>query len=102
MDIRKGLASGVFAAAVLAFAPNTASAENMNVPLLAAQCVVCHGPAGASHIQMPTIDDLSAKQIKNNLRAFRDGKRPQTIMGKISKGFSDAQIDAIAEYFGKK
>jgi cytochrome c553 len=36
------------------------------------------------------------------MRAFRDGQRPATIMHQLSKGYSDAQIDAIAAHFARQ
>jgi cytochrome c553 len=33
------------------------------------------------------------------MRAFRDGKRPATVMHQIAKGYSDAQIEAMASWF---
>ena len=33
------------------------------------------------------------------MRAFRDGQRPATVMHQIAKGYSDAQIDAIAGWY---
>ena len=33
------------------------------------------------------------------MRAFRDGKRPATVMHQIAKGYTDAQIDAMAAWF---
>ena len=33
------------------------------------------------------------------LRAFKAGTRPSTIMGQLSKGFSEQQIDQLAAYF---
>ena len=33
------------------------------------------------------------------LRAFRDGSRPATVMHQIAKGFSDAQLQQVAGYF---
>jgi len=100
MNFKTGLATGLFAAAVLTFAPSGASAENMNPQLLAGTCVVCHGPGGESQGHIPAIDELSAKAIGDRMREFRDGKRAATIMDKIAKGFSEAQIDAIAAHYG--
>lgn len=102
MDIRKGLAMGFFSAALLGFAPNHAAAENMNPELLGATCVVCHGQGGHSQGHIPAIDAMSADKIATTMREFRDGKRANTIMGKIAKGFSDAQIDLVASHFGAK
>ena len=33
------------------------------------------------------------------MQAFKRGKRPATVMHQIAKGYSDAQIDALAAYF---
>lgn len=102
MDIRKGLATGVFAAAVLAFAPGSASAENLNPELVAGTCVVCHGPGGVSQGHIPSIDGMSADRIATIMAEFRDGKRPGTIMPKIAQGFTPAQIQLLANAFGAK
>jgi cytochrome c553 len=36
------------------------------------------------------------------MRLFRDGKRPATIMHQISKGYSDQQIEQLADYFARQ
>jgi cytochrome subunit of sulfide dehydrogenase len=33
------------------------------------------------------------------LKAFQRGERPSTIMQQIAKGYSDAQIEALARWF---
>jgi cytochrome c553 len=33
------------------------------------------------------------------MRAFRDGQRPATVMHQIAKGYSDAEIEAIAGWY---
>jgi sulfide dehydrogenase cytochrome subunit len=35
------------------------------------------------------------------LKAFRSGERPSTVMGRLAKGYSDAEIDALAAYFSQ-
>jgi sulfide dehydrogenase cytochrome subunit len=35
------------------------------------------------------------------MRAYKSGDRAATIMNRIAKGFSDAEIDALARYFAK-
>ncbi|MFM7343556.1 MAG: c-type cytochrome, partial [Betaproteobacteria bacterium] len=37
--------------------------------------------------------------IAAQMRAFKSGARPATVMHQLAKGYSDAQIDAIAAYF---
>lgn len=102
MNIKTSLAVGLLAVAALPFAPTSASAQNMNPELLVSNCVVCHGPDGASLGHIPAINTLSAKEISGHMREFRDGKRAATIMDKIVKGYNDAQIDLIAEHLGAK
>jgi cytochrome c553 len=36
------------------------------------------------------------------MRAFRDGSRPATVMHQIAKGYSDQQIELIADYFARR
>jgi cytochrome c553 len=33
---------------------------------------------------------------------FKEGKRPATLMHQIAKGYSEAEIAAMAEYFSKQ
>ena len=33
------------------------------------------------------------------MQAFRDGKRPATVMHQLAKGYSNEQIDALAAFF---
>ena len=68
---------------------------------LAATCAACHGTDGraAEGQAMPALAGLARERIAAELRAFRDGGRPGTVMPQIAKGYSDAQIDALAAYF---
>ena len=100
------LSASVFGAAV-AVVFSTASvlaqeAAKPNAALIAANCAVCHGQAGAGAGDIVKINEQSARQIAENMRAFRDGKKPSTIMGRITKGYTDPQIDAVANHLGKK
>jgi cytochrome c553 len=36
------------------------------------------------------------------MRAFRDGARPATVMHQIARGYSDQQIDLMADYFSRR
>ena len=67
--------------------------------VLAANCANCHGTAGAAAGAMPSLAGQSATYIAEQMRAFRDGKRPATIMHQLAKGYSDEQIAAIAAHF---
>jgi cytochrome c553 len=68
---------------------------------LAAACAICHGTQGKPAPDAPLIPlaGLPQDHIASQMRAFRDGKRPATVMHQIAKGYSDAQIDAMAAWF---
>jgi len=68
---------------------------------LAAGCAICHGTQGKPAPGAPLIPlaGLPREHIATQMRAFRDGQRPATVMHQIAKGYNDAQIEAIAVWF---
>lgn len=73
-----------------------------NAAYLAANCANCHGTTGNAKGAMPSLAGQSKAFIVEQMTAFRDGKRPATIMHQLAKGYTDAQIDAIAEHFSRQ
>ena len=69
--------------------------------MLASSCAACHGTDGKSPGSMPSINGKSSKFITKALKEFRNGKRPSTVMGRHAKGYSDEEINLIAEHFSK-
>ncbi|OFZ72571.1 MAG: cytochrome C [Betaproteobacteria bacterium RBG_16_64_9] len=69
---------------------------------IAANCANCHGTDGRSVGGMPSLAGRPREALVQTLKEFRDGKRPATIMHQLSKGYSDAQIDAVAAYFASQ
>src|SRR5438874_653157 len=63
---------------------------------LANGCFACHGPNGRSPGYIPSLTTLSAADIAGKLKRFKQDEISSTIMGRQAKGFSDAEIDAIA------
>jgi cytochrome c553 len=91
------------AAAALAAAVSApgASAQQADGRLLALSCFNCHGPGGKSPGEIPSIAGKTEDFLKNALVDFRDGKRTgasATVMGRLAKGYSDAEIDAVSKY----
>ena len=66
---------------------------------LAASCANCHGTDGKSAGVMPPLAGLDKNYIILQMQDFKHGKRPATIMHQLAKGYSDAQIELMAEYF---
>ncbi len=87
-----------FAAALAAAAFSAHSQESARN--LAAGCAICHGTDGRAVTKdVVPLAGLPREHIASQMRAFRDGQRPATVMHQIAKGYSDAQIDAMAAWF---
>jgi cytochrome c553 len=87
-------------AAALAAAPLGAGAQDSATRNLAASCAICHGTDGRAVTRdIVPLAGLPREHIVGQMRAFRDGQRPATVMHQIAKGYSDAQIDALATWF---
>jgi sulfide dehydrogenase cytochrome subunit len=67
---------------------------------LSAACAICHGTEGRAVTKdVIPLAGLPREHIAAQMRAFRDGQRPATVMHQIAKGYTDAQIDAMAAWF---
>ncbi|MDO9357560.1 MAG: cytochrome C [Polaromonas sp.] len=68
---------------------------------LAATCANCHGTDGraVAGSSVVSIAGLDKAYIVEQLKAFKAGTKPATVMHQLSKGYSDAQIDLLAGYF---
>ena len=92
----------LFLAAVLAGVPLAASAQGTYPNTgrdLAASCAICHGTNGVNAGGIPNLAGQPASYLAMQLRDFRDGKRPATIMNQIAKGLTEQQIDAVTTYW---
>ena len=78
-----------------------AAAQDNQTRNMAAGCAICHGTEGRVPSGAPVIPlaGLPRDHIATQMRAFRDGKRPATVMHQIAKGYTDPQIDALAAWF---
>ena len=80
------------------------SAQDLYQRGLAATCANCHGTEGkgVENATMPVISHLNSEQIVTQLRAFKSGAREGTIMPQLAKGYTDEQMQSIANFLGKK
>jgi len=69
---------------------------------LAANCANCHGTTGNAQGAMPSIAGQQKAFIVDQMKAFRDGKRPATIMHQLAKGYTDQQVELIADHFSRQ
>lgn len=95
--IKAALLIGCVGFAPMAFAG--ASAQ-----MLANNCVGCHGPDGNSvGPASPSIAGMLKDNFVDTMKSYKtEGGRYSTIMGRISKGFDDKEIEALAGYFAAK
>ncbi len=101
-----GLLLGAAAFAQQPAAPSFADSNlsEKGVRALAANCAACHGtngrPAAGS-----TVAGLAGKpkgELQTAMMQFKEGKKPATVMHQLAKGYSDAEIAAMADYFSKQ
>jgi sulfide dehydrogenase cytochrome subunit len=69
---------------------------------LAATCAGCHNATVGSSNGIPAIAGRSREWLASALKDFKEGRRQGTVMGQLAKGYTDAQLDAVAEYYAAK
>ncbi len=91
------LAAAVVVAA--AFVPAAAADETAPI-ILANACGACHGTDGMSPGSIPPLQGLDAGEIETMLLSFKSGELQVTMMNRIAKGYTEAEIKALALHFG--
>ncbi len=84
---------------LLAAVPLAAPAQPPAGRLLASQCAQCHGTDGNSVSDLETLAGESAKDMLSELLDMKYSDDVGDIMIKQAKGYTDAQLRLIAEYF---
>lgn len=89
------------AQAPAAGAADTASASALRARNWAAACAGCHGPAGRAPAgsPVPALAGRGQSELVGLMQDFKQGRREATVMQQIARGYSDAQIEAIAGWF---
>ncbi len=84
-----------------ASASTAAEATTFDVTVLAAACANCHGTDGRSPGSIPTIAGRPESILARQLNAFKSDDPPAgtTVMNRLTRGLSDAQIAALAAHF---
>lgn len=80
-----------------------ANAQYADAPRsLAATCTGCHGTEGRSQAGMPTLAGQPKENLLRQMLDFKSGKRPATVMNQHAKGYTEQQIEVLADYFSKQ
>lgn len=97
-SVKRFTVTGLGVIPLVAWGADTGAARAPAAAVMANNCFSCHGPDGNSPGTIPSLHRLSAFDIASLMKQFRSGERPSTVMGRHAKGYSDAEIDAIARY----
>ena len=94
--------TGTFVAAAVAgnaFGQTSAQNSDLQARSLAASCSACHGTNGNAAPGMVALAGYPRSDMVKAMADFKSGARPATLMHQMSKGYSEAQIEAMASYF---
>jgi cytochrome c553 len=94
--MRRIVAAAAIGLLSIAAAGAVASAEP---PAGAAACTGCHPASTRVSSPVPRLSGLDQAAIVRALQDFRSGARTGTVMDRIAKGFTDAEIQAIAAWY---
>lgn len=103
MHLRRLAALTAALAAVPALPVHAQDAQMLQAAGLAATCANCHGTQGRTiGDSLPTLAGMNRDAMLEQLRAFRSGARPATVMHQLTKGYSEAQLEQIATYLSRQ
>ncbi|HID81489.1 MAG TPA: c-type cytochrome [Chromatiales bacterium] len=102
MRIKKITCLGIFAVGLF-LTSSILTAKPRTPEMLSNTCAGCHGTNGASAAgPMPIIGGMSKRYLSQTLKDYKSGKRPSTIMGRIARGYSDLELEAIASFMASQ
>jgi sulfide dehydrogenase cytochrome subunit len=75
--------------------PSPAAVVNM-----ISNCYSCHGTDGRSPGSIPSLTGKNAEQALLMLKEYKSGRLAATVMTRHAKGYTDAELEALANYIG--
>ena len=86
------------APAPAAVAPPTPPPSAAAVKNMVSNCFSCHGTDGRSPGAIPSLTGMNSQQALLVLKEFKSGARSSTVMNRHAKGYTDAELEAMANY----
>jgi len=77
------------------------SAQQVDGRVLADACTSCHGIDGHSTGAIPSIGGVDKQILLTALKGFETDKTDATIMNRIVRGYTDAELEALADFFSQ-
>ena len=87
---------------VLVASGAAALAASPEPPAGASSCSGCHAAGARADTTVPRLIGRSAADIVAQMQAFKLGQKPSTVMDRIAKGFTDAEVQAIADWYAQQ
>ncbi len=79
--------------------PTASGAQSTEARDLASNCFQCHGTDGRAEKGMPKIAGKDAKGMVEKMQEFRRSTEFKKVMTRHARGYTDAQLWLIGEYF---
>jgi sulfide dehydrogenase cytochrome subunit len=84
-------------------APLSAPADELSQgAMLSASCEACHGTNGNSPGTIPSLTGRSTDYLLQALAGFKSGERQATVMDRHVRGYTDQELQLIAEHFAQQ
>jgi cytochrome c553 len=83
--------------------PSPATEADDSVETLAAKCDRCHGPVvGNSKLVVPSLNGQKRDYLLRVMQEYRDGNRGSSMMHKMSAGYDDETLEALADWYASR
>jgi cytochrome c553 len=77
-----------------------ASAQTSRIPAIVAACSPCHGADGMTgDVEKPNLAGQKSIYLRQQLLAFRTGKRKHPEMKIVARDLTDREIDQLVVYY---
>jgi sulfide dehydrogenase cytochrome subunit len=95
-DLMGGIAGAAAVATMVMVSAAEAQEDNVGI---ADACTSCHGIGGHSQGYIPSLAGVDKSTLLSMLKGFKAQQGNATIMNRIARGYSDAELEALADYF---
>ena len=70
--------------------------------LLASMCATCHGTDGQGAKPMPGSGGEEPEDFVDLMQAFASGEEPTSIMDRHAQGYTEEELELLADYYSKQ
>jgi sulfide dehydrogenase cytochrome subunit len=71
-------------------------------PVGASSCSGCHAAKAGVDTAVPRLAGRNPADIVADMQAFKTGQKPSTVMGRIAKGLTEVEVEAIAAWYAQQ